>query len=313
MKNILLTIAIILTLPFLVQAKSNPTTEIGFLTFPSDTEHPVLVRFGFKELQKPKERSSGGYINWNVSSPKLISRDKQSGDQKKEHKEWVVFDQQKKLGKLSSQSRLRSTKHHSLFYDFTGHSVTGTVSSSYKLKNPDNKFATSLGADKYRPLLLLNRTNFKDPENWKLDSNNDCSKEAINNFFKILHNYTFTETKTKQFFRQSPFKKSDIKVIACYINNKNKKLVGLHIPGHTLEPLTVKSKVYNIWYSNFQDSSMQYYASNLMPVAFGDFNNNGFSEWLFQQIGSSSNSHQGFNLRDNNNHHIYFVNWPLKK
>lgn len=319
MKALFLMTVVLLMSSFAIGAKPEPTAEIAFLTFPNDPEHSEIVRLGFKALKKP-EKSGTSIKHWRTLHPRIMGRSKNlqhhfgATPKTRERKEWIVFDQQTKLGKLSSWTTGRIDRTRSIFYYLNSHDVAGIVGSSLKLENTNNIYHTSLGPDKHKPILLLNRTEFKDPENWSLSNKKDCADEAIRSFYRGLKNYTFIEDKTKKIFRQPPFVRSDVKVIACYINNKNKKLVGLKVPGFTFESNVGGNLVYNKWYSNFQfQEIMDSYSFNAMPVAFGDFNNNGSTEWLFQTKNSHNIGKDGYMLRDNKDSHVYFISWPMRK
>jgi len=150
-----------------------------------------------------------------------------------------------------------------------------------KIKNRSKGFGGWCDTPTYRPLVLVSRKNFKDPEHWKPFVPKQNSLSALFPLFKKLVGELEFINFENNIRTKFHYEKKDMKSFKSYKNANGTMLlqVGFDLKGQSTEGKSKK------WWSNYwfyvSKNRKKFIGTNLEVIDAGDYDNDGVSEVLF--------------------------------
>ena len=153
-----------------------------------------------------------------------------------------------------------------------------------KIRNRSKGFGGWCSKPTYRPLVLVSRKNFKDPEKWKPFT---PKRKVIDTIFPLL----------KKQVKNIKYREKDIKLLKSYNSSTKKKLIQVTFDLEGQHCNGTKEAICEHYWFYIKGKVTKYIGINLELIDAGDYDNDGLSEVLFWH---SSYDEDGYKLFYNN-------------
>jgi len=205
---------------------------------------------------------------------------------------WTIAFDGKNVGRLSfKEPNPRSSYANDWYYHRDKKFSIPAEEKFPKIRNKTNAFAGWCSASDYRPLVLVSKNNYQDPDKWKSFSAEPSYKDKLLPYLRVsigrLNSLICTPSKGRQ--QQVPipyvYGPKDLEIYRSYRSSNGKVLIsiGLNTKANTCDGV-VGSEWANHWFL-VSNSEVDFLGSGMDLVDAGDYDGDGKTELLFWHSG----------------------------
>jgi hypothetical protein len=200
---------------------------------------------------------------------------------------WTVAFDGKNLGEVESEpsSSSQAQPQYSdrpIFF----HSILTSAAKIPAAGKPSGNFASNYGTDVRRPLVVVSKPNFNDPEYWKRTALPVQSVEQVGTVFRnTFRHVRRCDPSGEPLKADTKVADSEIALLRVYGSSKGSFVIETELKDHrcvfNLSGSTLQLLERNEWFYRNPDGEVSYLGRGWELVDAGDYDNDGKSEMIF--------------------------------